>query len=116
MKKIIKLLLASLLLAGCANTSKPEPTPTATPEPTVEATPNVIKGEVTEWYMQVERDGECYWDQNGNFVHNHPLDLDNYIIDLATANNLNDDVAICTSLDMQPEFIEHYKNNNGEHT
>lgn len=42
MKKINSLLLASLLLVGCASTPKPEPTPTATPESTLEAKDYIV--------------------------------------------------------------------------
>lgn len=53
-------------------------------------------------------------DENGTFIHNHPLDLDNFIIDVTWANGKVDEYNICTDFSGVPEDIERYVQNNGE--
>lgn len=112
MKKIISLFLASLLLVGCSNASNLDPTPTATPEPTVEPTPEVVKN-ITEGYMQVERDGECYWDENRNFIHGHELSFEEFLKDF-TFTNMSMTEKFCKIAETNKNAYDYYKKNNGE--
>ncbi|MEA4873995.1 hypothetical protein [Anaerorhabdus sp.] len=97
MKRLISLLLACLILAGCSNTPKPEPTPTATPEPTVEATPEI---KVTEgYYIILQEEKELSFEQ---FIQDE------------LSYNFATPTLLCEYFKDKHEDYYHFKNNNGE--